>query len=505
MTSRILYVDGDDAVRESFRRWFEAEHEVWLAATAEEALATIRDGRTFAVIVSAQDLPRIDGIELLARARSESPESVTVLAAGHADITTIANALRRAHVFQLVASPFTRETLAPVLEECAGEHRRIVAEHEATAALNVSRARLSSLTDSLERRIHEQSRALLRMRRFAEDLGRANTLGQVAEVAALATREICGVSGARVEYAITPEHCGARGAQSGTLPDEGLLYQSLPGGDREIGTLIVPATDEVGGELGAEKIELLVSIAGATAFAAGNSLGRCESRIAHDETILAMAKVAEQRDNETGLHVERVSQYCRLAAEALRSRGLHVRLVTDEWVGALVKSAPLHDVGKVGIPDSILLKPGRLNDAEWKVMRTHAEIGAQTLRAILAGGGDHPFLAMGLDIAWCHHERWDGKGYPRGLTGEQIPLAARIVSVADVYDALTSVRPYKRPWSHEEALAYLEEQSGRHFDPAVVAAFVAHRDEVGRIRAALADPGHRAVETTLADEQRAAS
>ncbi|MCY3003652.1 MAG: HD domain-containing protein [Planctomycetota bacterium] len=505
MISRILYVDGDAAVRESFRSWFGAEHEIWLAATPEEALVAIRDGRSFAVIVSAQELPRIDGIELLARARIESPESVTVLAACHADVSTIATALRRAHVFQLVASPFSRDSFGPVLAECVTEHRRLVAEHEATRALNVSRARLSSLTDSLERRIHEQSRALLRMRRFAEELGRTSTLGAVAELAAFATREICDVSGARVEYAITPDHCGARGAQSGQLPEDGLLYQPLPSGDRELGTLIVPAIDVTGQPLGAEKVELLVSIAGATAFAAGNCLGRCENRIAHDETILAMAKVAEQRDNETGLHVERVSQYCRLAAEALRARGLYLRTLTDEWIGALVKSAPLHDVGKVGIPDSILLKPGRLNDAEWKVMRTHAEIGAQTLRAILAGGGDHPFLAMGLDIAWCHHERWDGKGYPRGLAGEQIPLAARIVSVADVYDALTSVRPYKRPWSHEEALAYLGEQSGRHFDPSVVAAFVDSRDEVGRIRSTLADPGHKAVESTLADEQRAAS
>ena len=505
MISRILYVDGDAAVRESFRRWFGTEHEVWLAASPEEALVAIRDAQTFAVIVSAQDLPRIDGIELLSRARVESPESVSVLAAGHADISTIATALRRAHVFQLVASPFTRETLGPVLEECVEEHRRLLAQQEATRELGQSRARLSDLTGSLERRIHEQSRALLRMRRFAEELGRADTLALVAECAANAAREICDVSGARVEYAITPDHCGARGAQAGTLPEDGLLYQSLPGGEREIGTLVVPAVDAAGQPLGADKIELLGSIAGATAFAAGNCLGRCERRIAHDETILAMAKVAEQRDNETGLHVERVSQYCRLAAEALRTRGLHVRTLTDEWIAALVKSAPLHDVGKVGIPDSILLKPGRLNDAEWKVMRTHAEIGAQTLRAILAGGGDHPFLAMGLDIAWCHHERWDGKGYPRGLVGDQIPLSARIVSVADVYDALTSVRPYKRPWSHEEALAFLEEQSGRQFDPGVVAAFVHNKVEVGRIRTTLSDPGHRAVESALADEQRAAS
>jgi putative two-component system response regulator len=152
-----------------------------------------------------------------------------------------------------------------------------------------------------------------------------------------------------------------------------------------------------------------------------------------------------------------------------------------------VRSAPLHDIGKVGIPDAILLKPGKLDPAEWAIMQTHAEIGAECLRGVMKEGRFQGFLQMSLDIAWCHHERWDGSGYPRKLAGTDIPLSARILALADVYDALTTVRPYKEAWTHERAIEWLASVAGSHLDPDVVRAFLGRAADADAIRARLAD------------------
>ncbi|WP_210237805.1 GAF and HD-GYP domain-containing protein [Aliirhizobium smilacinae] len=205
-----------------------------------------------------------------------------------------------------------------------------------------------------------------------------------------------------------------------------------------------------------------------------NSLAeaRDEAARARDAMILAMASLAETRDHETGDHIRRTQHYVRVLAEALNRREPETNGLDDEFVDLLYKSAPLHDIGKVGIPDRILQKPGRLDRAEYDIMKTHADLG----RAAIATaeryiGSTNPFLSLAKEIAHCHHERWDGKGYPRGLKGEDIPLAGRIMAVADVYDALVSERVYKPAMSHNEAVSIITEESGKHFDPAVVAAF----------------------------------
>jgi putative two-component system response regulator len=192
-----------------------------------------------------------------------------------------------------------------------------------------------------------------------------------------------------------------------------------------------------------------------------------------DMTIFALAKLAESRDPETGAHLERVRSYCRVLAQHLRDTPQFCTQVDDEYVGLIYQTSPLHDIGKVAIPDLILLKPGRLTQEEFEIMKTHTTHGARTLDAVLAEFPGAPFLEMARDIALAHHERYDGRGYPRGLAGEQIPLAARIMALADVYDALTSRRVYKDAYSHDTAQAMIVEESGTHFDPALVEAFVA--------------------------------
>jgi len=187
-----------------------------------------------------------------------------------------------------------------------------------------------------------------------------------------------------------------------------------------------------------------------------------------EEIILRLALAVEYRDNDTGEHTLRVAKYSRIIAEKL---GLPPRLCRDIYL-----AAPLHDVGKVAIPDNILLKPGRLNEQEIAVIRTHAEIGSRIL-------ADSPceLIQIGATIAAAHHERWDGSGYPRGLKGSEIPIAARVVTVADVFDALTTRRPYKKAMPLEAARQYLEEKKGREFDPACVDAFLSRWEEVAAI------------------------
>ncbi len=189
-------------------------------------------------------------------------------------------------------------------------------------------------------------------------------------------------------------------------------------------------------------------------------------------TIFALAKLAESRDPETGAHLERVRKYCRELATQLQTAPKFRETIDAEFLQLIYKTSPLHDIGKVAIPDAILLKPGKLTPAEFEVMKTHAVKGAETLDAALREFPNAKFLRMAKDIALTHHEWYDGSGYPFGLVNEQIPLCGRIVAVADAYDALTSKRVYKEAMSHEEARSVITSESGSHFDPDIVDAFL---------------------------------
>ena len=206
--------------------------------------------------------------------------------------------------------------------------------------------------------------------------------------------------------------------------------------------------------------------------------------------IFAMAKLAESRDPETGAHLERVRSYCRILTQRLSQLPEYREIVTAEFIRLIYQTSPLHDIGKVGIPDTVLLKPGRLSDREFEIMKTHASIGAQTLDAALKQFPGIPFLEMARDIASAHHERFDGTGYPNHLKGNDIPLCARIVTMADVYDALTSKRVYKDAFAHDVAKGIILGEVGTQFDPVIAeifrsaeAEFIAVRDRYTESRA----------------------
>lgn len=207
-------------------------------------------------------------------------------------------------------------------------------------------------------------------------------------------------------------------------------------------------------------------------------------------SIMAMAALAETRDSETGFHLQRTKLYVSELCEELASRPGYEKKLSREIIDTIVASAPLHDIGKVGIPDTVLLKPGKLTKEEFEIMKTHATLGREAIiKAELIIEQKETFLKYPKEIVSSHHEKWDGSGYPVGLSGENIPLSARIVALADAYDAITSERIYKRASTHQEAVAIITTESGRHFDPAVVDAFLQVHEKFKVIAQKYREPG----------------
>ena len=278
---------------------------------------------------------------------------------------------------------------------------------------------------------------------------------------------------ADVAYVTTPaEHCPPLDIH-GLSTDAPCFALPLNDDGRQLGQVLLFITpdwqpDEV-------EVDFMTDLSHALSMLVSRSLMHETLRVreveledARTDAIRRLGTASEYRDNETGMHVMRMTHYATAIAKAM---GLSV-----EMREMLAICAPMHDVGKIGISDAILLKPGKLSPEEYRVMKSHTAIGERLLE------GNDALITAARDIAAYHHERWDGTGYPYGLAGEDIPILARICAIADVFDALTSIRPYKTPWPLDEAIAYLHKESGKHFDPATVAAFDKAMPEISRIR-----------------------
>lgn len=212
-----------------------------------------------------------------------------------------------------------------------------------------------------------------------------------------------------------------------------------------------------------------------------------EVKSTQDVAVFALAKLAESRDEETGSHLVRIQQYCRALCDQIAETGPYRDLATDKYADDLARSSVLHDIGKVGLPDSVLLSPEKFTPAEREIMKRHTLVGGKAIEEAVRVLGKESFLSMGMAVAYHHHEKWDGTGYPFGLKEQEIPLSARIVALADVYDALTSPRRYKKAFSHEETRSIILKESGRQFDPDLVDAFDRIEDEFRRIRDSISD------------------
>lgn len=196
-----------------------------------------------------------------------------------------------------------------------------------------------------------------------------------------------------------------------------------------------------------------------------------------NNTIISLSNLVENRDSDTGEHVRRTSAYVNLLAHKAKNNGYCKKILTDEYITLLTKAAPMHDIGKIVVPDSVLKKPGKLKPNEFNEIKRHTTEGGRIVREVLGDGEDKEYIQMAIDVASCHHERWDGNGYPNGLAGEDIPLSARIMAIADVFDALVSPRVYKEPFSVDKAMEIIKEEAGSHFDPTLATLFIGMEDD----------------------------
>lgn len=487
MNRRILFVDDESRVLDAVSRLAGNRYEVVTATRGSDALGILEDKGPFAVVISDFSMPDMTGADFLALVRERWPDTTREMLTGYADFEVAVESLHRGDIFRFLTKPFTKDSLFEALD--AGIERFLEGESKRlhTEELESARDSLVAVTRALEERIDKQMGALQTLQQLASRLESAESIEGIAGIAVNAASDVLGRRGVEIELwdkagESEPVQLRAGPPISGAIKEE-----QIHTGEGTIGRLVVDLLGHSGEELTETDLKAIDMVVSSTAVAAQNQIRRHERDQAQQATVLALARLAEYRDNETGRHLDRVSEYCRAIAEGLRARGRYVETLSDSYIDDLARSAPLHDIGKVGIPDSILLKPGKLTEEEWVVMRQHTIIGAETLRKVMEVNGACNFLQLGLEIAWCHHERWDGTGYPRKLAAQEIPLSARIVALADCYDALTSVRPYKEAWSHERAMDLIQDSSGTHFDPELVEVFAERRDEVERTRERLAD------------------
>ncbi len=235
----------------------------------------------------------------------------------------------------------------------------------------------------------------------------------------------------------------------------------------------------------AREIKYLSLLCNQAASSIDNVRSRAARDQAHEFVVIALAKLAEHRDDDTGRHLDRVTTFCTKLAEELRTLPEYAETIDKDFLRNIRLAAPLHDIGKVAIPDAILLKPGQLTDDEMKIMQTHVIAGVETIRSVRAQAPHTGFLTMAEEMIHGHHEWWNGRGYPDGLCGTDIPLSARILAVADVYDALTTKRVYKEAIPHDQAVDIIVRHAGTQFDPQVVAAFVRCASDIRRLAESL--------------------
>lgn len=482
---RILLVDDEALLLVALVRLLRPEFDVLQAGSGEEALELMAVERGLSVIVSDQDMPGMSGHDLLKECARRYPTCTRIMLTGRGDLGLARSAIQQASIHRFLCKPCDFEELRASIRSGVQAHREIVERARHAQLLSRDNQELSRSNRDLDACVRSREESISVLRRLGLEMNRAEDLSEISRASAEACLKVLGGRGVCVQI----HGPGGEGGQCCVGPEMSsrMISEALLTSEGPIGEITLDVLGPDGLELGPVEQNTLAAIASLTAVAGHNELRRRERDEAQYATVAALARLSERRDQETGQHLERVSAYCALIAESLAHRGVQRELITPRYVEDLRRSACLHDIGKVGIPDAILLKKGKLTAKEWEVMKTHAEIGAETLRSVTGGRHVPSYLAIGLDIALCHHEKWDGTGYPAGLVGEAIPLSARIMALADVYDALTSARPYKRAWSHGEALALIEEGRAAHFDPELVDAFLARADEADEIRASLAD------------------
>lgn len=498
MVPRILILDESQHLASSIRDLSRLELDLVHEADVARALDYL-EGSCFDLILCEPARRDGRGLELLEQVRRRARRTPLIVVTRRREPGFLADCTSAAEPFRFGFLPLGSAPLGDLLDAGLARARAIREVGIPTATSGEATTGVGEEEPDLERLLLEQVERLHILHRFSLELNQACGLDCIARLAARAAYQLLGGHGVQVQLWDPASREGVVRADMGPEMSSDLHVLKLSTSRGEVGELIVDRRCRTAGpgeraprsdrELCDDAIERLTLITGPTGVAVANELRERERDEAQQATIMALVQLAESRDNDTGNHIERVARYCELVALSLRSHGPlgYRKAITDSFVQQLVQSAPLHDIGKVGIPDSILLKPGKLSPGEWEIMKTHAEIGERTLDQVLRNTRSPEYLEMGRDIAGGHHERWDGNGYPRGIGGEEIPLPARILALADIYDALTTSRPYKDAWSHSSAVEHLRGLAGNHLDPEVVEAFLRVADKADRIRFELGD------------------
>lgn len=526
-TAAVLWICPDGKSAPALRRRLESRAGWFVADSEEEALSLACRG-PFGVIVVSPTTHEQALEQILADA---GDAATTLLFVGrrppHSHLSAV-NGLTIRHL----TDPSAPDVLEQIVEDYLERRRLLQIERELNQQLLLLQSRLDKLSKNLTAEGVQSTASLLRLYHVVSGLSGLTTPREVAElvvstaarmmhsnrvcllvpdadgecltVAAAAGTGVQNLENCRIPIGAPVAGEAFANGRSVLVRDDrpptgwnsrqdGEIIRSLPfiaitlvGPDCPVAVLCV--SEPEGREAYTqESLTGLQAITDAAAIALANQLRGQERNEARDSVMMAMAKLAESRDPETGTHLERVQNYCRILAEELARTDKYRETITPAFIGTLVWSSPLHDIGKVGVPDHILLKPGRLTPEEFEIMKRHAVIGGDTIKALRTKGRRQDFLRMAMDIAYHHHEKFDGSGYPHELSGEDIPLAARIMALADVYDALTSARVYKAPVPHAEAVDMIRQGSGGHFDPGICEAFLRREGEFEKLAEELAD------------------
>ncbi|MFQ5590592.1 MAG: HD domain-containing phosphohydrolase [Phycisphaerae bacterium] len=473
------------------------------------------------IIIMDVGLPGMDGVEAT-RALKSNPDTAdipVIMLTARSQTTDVIRGLE-AGAQEYVHKPFD---VAELLARIRMIHR-----------IACARKKLDHLNTKLEREIRAKTQRLERLCEFMRELNRAGSRDRILDLIIRYAQEMSGgqrlsllVVDAAGENLVCERAIGIEpsvleklkvktvGGIAGQVFQSGQTlaakaYAAKAGADREyrrsafISTPLVATSvethDSIIGVLNVtEKVddapfsddeaECIRLLADASAIALDNIVRQEQLQQSVRVLLQTVGHLAEYRDEETTRHLERVVRLARVLATELGREGPYSADVTTEFIDALVQAAPMHDIGKVGIPDDILTKPGPLTEEEFQIMKMHTDIGRRVLSRALDPARPVPLLQMCIDIAYCHHERWDGQGYPRRIAAEGIPLAARIIALVDAYDAIRSERRYKAAKSHEQAVEIISSEAGRHFDPVIVDAFQRCHCRFDEIRAEYADVG----------------
>ena len=478
LNSRVLLVDGNSDHLSGLAELLEGDYEVHVAPSGDEALSICEEYSPFALVLADQELSGMRGVELLARIGDRWPGTERILMSASAEAEMLVRAVNEARVFHFLQKPLSSEELRGVVLHAvahfqAGEEERLLTEQ-----LSFARESLISMTETLEQRLALEMRRLCTVEDMGMGLVNVQSVETIAQLILQSLERMFQGKGIR----LVVEGKQYLGGELVRQPGHELSYWREPiyAAGEELGEIFIETL--AGGPSTTER-RLLRLVCAFVSLAAQTRQDYGKSREAKLQAIRHLADVAEPNPEDALEHHDHVGLFSRLIAEELRSNGRDRGLLTERFIDDLDLAAQLHDIGKAGISPAILNKPGPLTDEEWEIVRQHPTVAAETLRSALeSSGGEESSLRMAYDIALHHHETWDGGGYPRGIKGEKIPLSARILTVADCYDALTTERPYKERWTHEDALAFLREERGQRFDPLVIDALLARGEELSEMR-----------------------